>query len=1525
MMKRRSRPALRALAFAAPAAAWTVASSLFLGELLADADAARRVGLAFLWVVFTSGLLYWLVRGFARGHGAGSDREALASARLLRNSPLAMIEFDAELRLLGWSGRAEEIFGWREAEVLGRTLTEISLVFPEDEESVLAMLRRLGDGDEPRQFNRNRNLTKDGKLVYCEWYNSVQRGPAGEVRSFLSLAVDVTERHEARRALEASEARYRSMFENSHAVMLLLEPDTGAICDANPAAAKFYGWPREQLVKLRIEQINVLDPESIQAEMRAAKEARRNFFVFQHRRADGSLVDVEVYSGRVRVDDRDLLLSIVHDVTDRRGAERALQTSEARFRALVEGAPDMIFVQADGRFAFVNRAGCRLLGAADAAQLIGQPVIDRVHPDFRERVQSRMRALLDRREAQPPMEQLWLRLDGTPVDIEVSGVPVRFNGQAGALGFARDITDRKVVAQRLDENARLLAMATTAAQIGGWSVDLLQQTQHWSDEVCRIHDVPPGRKMPLEEGIEFYAPEWRPLIRKAFSRCAEEGVPYDEEMEIITARGRRVWVRTIGQPVRDQTGRIVKVQGAFQDISARKRAETRLALGARRAELMLELSRLIEELDEDAFLDHGLEKMVELTGSRHGCLHLVEEGPGAPPKARCKSSNAPAAGPEFPLEEALRTGTTAVSGSPAAATDGGGEVAASPCPERLVSVPVKDGGRVAMLVSMARVDRDFNQFDLETMELFGSRLWALVSARRSQLRIRQLSQAIEQSPESIAITDLEPRIEYVNAAFCRASGYSREELIGQNPRVLQSGRTPKAHYEAMWAQLTSGESWAGEFYNRRKDGSEYVELGHVAPLRGPDGVVTHYIAVKEDITEKKEIARELDRHRHHLEEMVAQRTAELAEARLLAEAANEAKSAFLANMSHEIRTPMNGVLGMIEVLSATPLDSRQRDMIEVIRESGKAVAGVIEDILDFSKIEAGRLELEQSQVSVRRLVEGLCDSLVPLAASQNVQLSLFVSPEVPERALMDEVRVRQVLYNLVGNGIKFSRGRPEQRGIVSVRVERRGSNPTRVVFTVKDNGIGMAPETVGRLFSPFSQAEASTTRRFGGSGLGLSICRRIVDLMGGQISVSSELGKGATFTVALPVEVPQQQPVVQLPDLAGLVCLLVDSKDYDMDGLAIYLRHAGGQVRREATAAAARAFEPPGDQRPVIVEYVGADHVASWAPGGDPSRGYVHITRGRPAVMEVDGNRVLIDETSQRRATLLNAVAVAGGRMAAPAASPDPAATDRRKPAEHGAAGQILVAEDDEINRQVITKQLELLGYSADVARHGLEALQMWRKGSYRLVLTDLHMPEMDGYTLTRSIRNEESMARGGRSPEARVPIVALTANALRGEEERAKSVGLDDYLTKPLQLARLQACLERWLPAVSSTGAQAASPVAAVPVLDLDVLRQLVGGDDGAVYGLLREYVDTADGELQKLVSGIEGGDARAVAFVAHKLKSSSRSVGAVSLGALFEQMEMAGKASDLSALESLGAQLDSHWAAVRNAALQALEEADH
>ncbi len=645
---------------------------------------------------------------------------------------------------------------------------------------------------------------------------------------------------------------------------------------------------------------------------------------------------------------------------------------------------------------------------------------------------------------------------------------------------------------------------------------------------------------------------------------------------------------------------------------------------------------------------------------------------------------------------------------------------------------------------------------------------------------------------------------------------------------------------------------------------------------------------------------ELDHHRRHLEDIVSQRVQELDEARRQAESASEAKSAFLANMSHEIRTPMNGVLGMLEVLEQTPLSERQAELLTTARSSGETLLGIIDDILDLSKIEAGKLAIDAAPADVGDLVETLCESMAALAARRDVDLIPHLAASLPPSIAIDALRLRQILFNLVGNAVKFSAGRPGRRGRVRVGAHWTDMDGGWLRLSVTDNGIGMSRETIARLFRAFEQGQMSTTRRYGGTGLGLTICRRLTTMMGGRIAVDSAPDQGASFTVTLPAPLSTLDAAASAPATAaarGLGCVIVDDPALADLPLAEYLRADGIDLHTVATLAeAGAALAAMARPDAVLVCAAGLAPAAVAAMSALPVAGVVALGRGGSLPRPDDPRVVAVEAMPLRRKTLRHAVVAAagGGLPLAPAPVPAPAAPARVAPSIAQALARhelILVVEDDDINRQVIARQLELLGRAAEVACDGDQALAMLTPGRHALLLTDLHMPRLDGYQLAATIRQREAARGDG----ARLPIVALTASALLEEQQRVSASGMDAYLAKPAPLDQLRALLDRWLPpVVELADATAPAPASSGELgepgdapLDIGVLTRLIGADDATVRDFLRFFLRSELPLFEALVQACACGDLQAAGSIVHRLRSSAHTVGAARLGARFTAME--------------------------------------
>ena len=626
-------------------------------------------------------------------------------------------------------------------------------------------------------------------------------------------------------------------------------------------------------------------------------------------------------------------------------------------------------------------------------------------------------------------------------------------------------------------------------------------------------------------------------------------------------------------------------------------------------------------------------------------------------------------------------------------------------------------------------------------------------------------------------------IQSVNPKFASITGYDAGSLIGRRPDdVLQApGATAGA--------LTGPDSgsYEREVVYRRGDGARRWVLVNGAPVMRRDGSVKSVVATVIDIDDRKRAE------------------VEMARATALAEDASRAKSAFLANMSHEIRTPMNGVIGMLDLFEQDGLSSHQKQTIGVVRDSAVSLLSILNDILDFSKIEAGKLTLEKVDTDLEHLLEGVVGTLLHAAGEKDVEIIVDFTTSVPAQLELDPVRLRQVLVNLLSNAIKFS----GEGDAVELRLAWLGHAAGGTLdVAIQDRGIGITEDNLAKLFQPFTQAENSTTRRFGGTGLGLVIVRRLVELMSGTIDVESKVGEGSTFRLRMPMQVAGGDAEHDASPLDGLNILVMEDDAGEAGRWCRYLRDAGARAvdatRRDEAATTTIAM----DQRDFDLVVLGTDSVRddqqrlamrAEADASDPASAlpalFLAPRSSRTSLPDNDPRTHYLRVRPVGRRAFVAAVARLAGRAkatpaiktvahAAPVA-PVPLGID-----EATAAGKlILVAEDNAINRKVIAGQLSRLGYTAVFAEDGKEALERLAEREFALLLTDCQMPVLDGYDLSRQVRRQEVSA--GAAP---IPIIACTASAMDGERERCEAAGMNGYVSKPIRLDELKGVLDEYL-----------------------------------------------------------------------------------------------------------------------------------
>jgi len=663
------------------------------------------------------------------------------------------------------------------------------------------------------------------------------------------------------------------------------------------------------------------------------------------------------------------------------------------------------------------------------------------------------------------------------------------------------------------------------------------------------------------------------------------------------------------------------------------------------------------------------------------------------------------------------------------------------------------------------------------------------SLRLAEAESRKLAMVANNTSNAVIISDTEGRIEWTNAGFTRITGYTFDEAKGKRPGDLLKGPlTDPATIKVMHDGIASREGFKVEIVNYGKDGRPYWLHIEVQPLHDKDGAFTGFMAIESDISERKAAEHEAEELNIQLVE-----TAETArEAAARAEQANIAKSQFLATMSHEIRTPMNGVIGMTSLLMDTSLTREQKEFTDIIRISGESLLSLINDILDFSKIESGHMDLECENFSVAECVESTLDLLAPRAAQKGLDLLYEVADGVPEEVRGDATRVRQVLVNLVGNALKFTeRGEVE----ISVRAVTGEADRRELLFAVRDTGIGIPLEAQGKLFSSFTQVDASTTRKYGGTGLGLAISRRLAEMMGGRMWLESVPGKGSTFFFTLPAEWiaagPRSYHALNQLQMRGKRLLVIDDNAPARRILATLAEKwgliptvlSGSFECLELLRAGARFDLAILDMHMPVMDGLTLAREIRALPAGRDIPLVLLSSVGRQPGTDESG---LFSAYLNKPAKPLQLYSVIERLLCA--VHPETAVAQPLPvpPAGEVHAERILLAEDNSVNQRVALHMLARLGYRADIAANGLEVLDALQQIPYDVILMDVHMPEMDGLEATRRIRAATPAGHAGPW------IIALTANAMEGDRQQCSQAGMNDYLSKPMKKQDLEDVLVR-------------------------------------------------------------------------------------------------------------------------------------
>jgi len=893
---------------------------------------------------------------------------------------------------------------------------------------------------------------------------------------------------------------------------------------------------------------------------------------------------------------------------------------------------------------------------------------------------------------------------------ELGGLAQSFNQMVSAI--RQKTTDLKKTAEELEGVSSVILRWDTEGRIvfmNGFGLELFGFS---ADELVGEPIV--GSIVPASDIVEKN-------VRTMIDEIAGDPAKYgDDETENQRKNGDRVWMAWRNTPVINDDGSLREILTIGIDITERRRIEQEIAEQKQLLENTLEsLTHPFYVIDaEDYSIKIANSAARALGASGNSTCHALTHKSDTP----CNTSLH-----ACPLVEIKKTKQPVIVEHIHDDADG------NPRYMEVNGYPIfDDDGNVIQMI----------EYSIDITE-----------RKQAEGELRKLSRAVEQSSSTVVITDLAGSIEYANPKFTETTGYALEEAMGQNPRVLKSGTQPQEFFADLWATISSGREWHGEFCNRKKNGELYWESASISPIRDSSGEITHYVAIKDDVTERK-----------RMEE-------ELLSAREAAESANRAKSTFLANMSHELRTPMNAIIGYSEMLAEDAEDEGHDDMVpdlEKINAAGKHLLALINDILDLSKIEAGRMELFLETFDLRQMLDEAVSTVMPLITKNGNTLETEFADDLGN-VRVDLTKLRQALFNLLSNAAKFTEG-----GTLTLGAEKEMRDEDEwLKLSVSDTGIGIGEDKLDKVFEEFSQADDSTTRDYGGTGLGLPISRRFCQMMGGDIIVSSVLGKGATFTIELPTRIDAleaarsaakpERPVSKKTAPGMKPILVVDDDPDSRELLQRTLESDGFAVVTAATGEEglelARKLKPslmtldvlmPTMDGWSVLQEVKADPELKDIPvmmisiAGDKDLGY---TLGAVECLTKPVDRDKLRQLASQFAS------PAGG-------------------------GRALVVDDDEGIRSLFQRSLADDGWTVDEAENGAVALDLAGRNRPDLVLLDLMMPVMDGFEFVMHYRKLEGCTG--------TPIIVVTAKDL-DQNDRDRLLGGVERIVEKGALTRQQ------------------------------------------------------------------------------------------------------------------------------------------